>query len=54
MSNKLKGKLGENIAKSFLEKRGGHLTGEEKLGLIRLSDELGFEWSEFDIFVDNE
>lgn len=47
-------KIPEEIYKPLLEKRGGHLNRDDKLGLIRLSDELGFEWPEFDIFVDTE
>ena len=47
-------KIPEEIYKPLFEKRGGHLSDEDKLGLIRMSDELGFDWPEFNIFVDKE
>lgn len=47
-------KIPEEIYNPLFEKRGEYLTREDKLGLIRLSKELGFDWPELDIFIDNE
>lgn len=47
-------KIPEEIYQPLFEKREGHLSSEDRLGLIRMSNELGFDRPEFDILVDNE
>lgn len=47
-------KVVSEIYEPLLEKRNGTLTPEDKQGLLRFSEESGFDWQEFNIHIDNE
>lgn len=40
------------IYKPLFEKRGGELTKKDKAGLLRLGEELGFDWQEHKIYLE--
>ena len=40
------------IYEPLLELRGGELTKKDKAGLIRLGEELGFDWQEHKIYLE--
>ena len=49
-----KNKILIDLYEPLLEARCDKLTSEDKQGLLRLSEELGFDWQEFNIYIDNE
>ena len=40
------------IYEPLFEKRGGELTEKDKAGLLRLGEELGFDWQEHKIYLE--
>lgn len=40
------------IYEPLFESRGGQLTEQDKTGLIRLGEELGFDWQENKIYIE--
>ena len=49
-----KNKIVPEVYEPLLEKRNGTLTSEDKQGLIRFAEESGFDWQEFNMYIDNE
>lgn len=54
LRNMERDKVVSEIYEPLLEKRNGTLTPEDKQGLLRFSEESGFDWQEFNIHIDNE
>lgn len=47
-----KSKIVSEIYEPLLDSRGGQLTEQDKAGLIRLGEELGFDWQEYKIYIE--
>lgn len=47
-----KSKIVSEIYEPLLDSRGGQLTEQDKAGLIRLGEELGFDWQENKIYIE--